>query len=405
MTGSFFGKVIILKERRKVDMWKKLCLVVVGALFLVGSLGTLATAQPPWDENMIGDEEGRAQVVVDCRKFKKDPPWTIGFSNADMGDPWRVFFWDQIQWMAEKYPRIKEIYHTNANNEPSKQLADVEDLLAKGIDLLLISACTESAALSAIKAAYERNIPVVCVDRGTASPYFVTQVYTDQVFLGRLAASALCAELGGRGKIVILQGNPGSGPTRDRQEGFDDVLALFPQVEVLATRPCDWSTAKGKAVMEDLLVRHPDIDGVLSQSGIMTVGAYEAAKEAGRLEELRWGEVDCYNGWMKLLNAQKLKTGVGAESTTWCGAQSVEAAVKILEGKPVPGHINTPTVIVTPQNVNDWVMPEAPDTYWINFIGRGYAEGKGPKWDAVVGDWYGGWVDTSKREGKDLPGL
>jgi ribose transport system substrate-binding protein len=386
-------------------MWKNLCLLAVGTLLIVGTLGTIAWAQPPWSEDLIYDEEARAEVVVDCRKYKKSPPWTIGFSNADMGDPWRVFFWDQIQWMAKRYPQIEKVYHTNANNSPSKQLADVEDLLAKGIDLLLISACTESAGLSAIKTAYERGIPVVCADRGTASPYFATQVYTDQVFLGRLAASALCAELGGRGKIVILQGLAGCGPMRDRQKGFDDVLALFPQVEVLATRPCDWSTAKGKAAMEDLLVRHAEINGVLSQSGIMTVGAYEAVKEAGRLEDMRWGEVDCYNAWMKLLYQGKLKTGVGAESTTYCGAQAIQACVKILEGKPVPGHVLTPTVVVTPQNVNDWVMPDAPDTYWINFLGRGYPEGKGPKWDEVVGDWYGAWVEKCKREGKELPGL
>jgi ribose transport system substrate-binding protein len=394
----------VFKKLGGVSMGKRTWVLAIVIAVLFGAIGWAAPSNPPWDTSLISNHDARVNIVVDTTRFKKAPPWTIGFSNADMGDPWRVFFNDQIVAVAKKDPRIKQIYTTDANNSPSKQLADVEDLLAKGVDAILISACTEDAALGALQEAYAKNIPIVCVDRSTSSPYFVTQVFCDQVYLGKLAAEALVKELDGKGNIVILQGNAGSGPTRDRQKGFDGVLANYPNIKVLATVPCDWSTAKGKSAMEDLLVSHKDINGVLSESGIMTVGAYEAAAEANRLGELKWGEVDCYNGWMKLLATGKLSGGSGAESTTWCGAQGLEAVVKILEGKPVPGMIYTPTVVVDKSNVAKYVMLDSPDTYWINFLGRGYAAGKGPTYTDLIGaDWYGDWVAKAKKAGVKFP--
>jgi ABC-type sugar transport system substrate-binding protein len=93
-----------------------------------------------------------------------DKKFKIGFSNASVSNTWRVAMYDMMKEEAAKHPNV-ELLYTDANDNAAKQNSDVDDLLAKGIDALLISPSTEAALNPAIEKAYAKGIPVIVFDR------------------------------------------------------------------------------------------------------------------------------------------------------------------------------------------------------------------------------------------------
>ena len=190
------------------------------------------------------------QKMMDTSKFKKNPPYTIGFSNASISNSWRVFFERQVRYGADLHQDvIKKFYVTDANDKPDKQIADVEDLIAKGCDLLIISAATMAALDPIVTRTMRRGIPVVCVDRRVSSDNFVSFVTSSNVAQGRAQMLWLCEMLKGKGEIVMLGGVAGSGPAEERRHGGEEVLSTFPGVKVLDFQYANPSPAEGRRIM------------------------------------------------------------------------------------------------------------------------------------------------------------
>jgi ABC-type sugar transport system substrate-binding protein len=155
------------------------------------------------------------QKMMDTSKFKKNPPYTIGFSNASISNSWRVFFERQVRYGADLHQDvIKKFYVTDANDKPDKQIADVEDLIAKGCDLLIISAATMAALDPIVTRTMRRGIPVVCVDRRVSSDNFVSFVTSSNVAQGRAQMLWLCEMLRGKGKSSCSVVSPDRAPQR-----------------------------------------------------------------------------------------------------------------------------------------------------------------------------------------------
>ncbi|MET1029293.1 MAG: substrate-binding domain-containing protein, partial [Dongiaceae bacterium] len=109
---------------------------------------------------------GPLNEMVDTTKFKKDPPYVIGFSNASISNAWRVAFQHSIEYaVAQNKDKIKKFIITDANDDPAKQISDIQDLLNQGVDLLLVAASTEDALDSVVGRATKEGVPVVMVDR------------------------------------------------------------------------------------------------------------------------------------------------------------------------------------------------------------------------------------------------
>jgi len=135
--------------------------------------------------------------MVDTSKWKKQGPYTIGFSNASISNAWRVAFQHGVFWAAGQHrDEIAHLLATDANDDPSKQIADIQDLISQGVDVLLVAAATEDALDSVVGRAMEQGIPVIMVDRKvkTASNY-ITYITASDWALGRLEALWLCETL------------------------------------------------------------------------------------------------------------------------------------------------------------------------------------------------------------------
>lgn len=291
-----------------------------------------------------------ANTMVDTSKWKKDGPYTIGFSNASISNAWRVAFQHGVLWSAGQHrDEIAHLLVTDANDDPSKQIADIQDLISQGVDILLIAASTEDALDSVVGRAMEQDIPVVMVDRKvkTASNY-ITYVTASDWALGRLEAQWLCETLGGKGNIVMLPGIAGSSVAEIRIKANEEVFSKFPDIKVLEKQYCDWNPATGKSVMAALIQKHgKNINGVLADSALQGYGAIEAFLDAG----YKAGEFPPMTGgdvarMYQLANQHNIKM-VGIDYPTSMGITGIETALDVLKGISVPDKVEVSFQVVT----------------------------------------------------------
>ena len=170
-----------------------------------------------------------------------------------------------------------------AASSGTKQVGDVEDLMIKGIDALVILPHNPATLQKVIEEAYDSGIYTVVVDRELATPAQNIFVAGDNPGLGRVGAEWLAHEMKGKGNVVVIEGMQ-IPINKQRVDAFNEVIAKYPGIKVLDSQPADWSTQKALAVMENFLQKHPSIDAVWCQDDDMLKGVMQAIKESGRSE-------------------------------------------------------------------------------------------------------------------------
>lgn len=296
--------------------------------------------------------------------FKKNPPWVIGVSNYSLGNSWRVHMFAELQYAADHDPRIKELVITNADGNLAKQVSDIEDLMARGVDGLLVLPLSSEGIAPSVEDAYDAGIPVVIYNNEIATKKFHSIVWVDEFKFGYIGGKWLNDKLGGKGNVVVLEGIAGTSTSDLRTQG---ALAAFdPGIKVLARQPAGWAYDKGKAAMEDFIAAYPKIDGVYSQGGAMSLGALEALQAAGKPLIPVPGEG--YNGFLKFWqkNLDKGFTSIGPDEPTWQSVEALEQLSALLEGKTVEKWHEIPLPIITNDNLKDYVRPDCPDGVWAN---------------------------------------
>jgi ribose transport system substrate-binding protein len=274
----------------------------------------------------------------DTATYKKDGPYTIGFSNAGLGDSWRVVMLHSMERAAAEHKdKIAHLIITDAGHDDAKQVADIQDLVAQGVDLLIVSANTAQALDPAVSRAMEQGIPVVMVDRRVSSDNFVTFVTASDAVMGRVYAQWIVEKLGGKGNVIILGGQAGSSVSADREKVAAEVFAQYPGIKVLETVYADWSPVKGKQVMQAMIAKYgKEINAVWVAHGLMTPGSIEAFVEAGYKD----GEIPLHtnadlNGGLQLAIKHHVPM-VEVGYPPAMGGVALNVALQVLGGAPVP---------------------------------------------------------------------
>jgi ribose transport system substrate-binding protein len=293
--------------------------------------------------------------------------WTVGFSNASLTNTWRVALREAIVQEIAGYANIK-LLTTDANDSPAKQVADLEDLLARGVNGLIIGATTIDVASSILEQCAAEGVPTVIVDRKVASNRYTTFVSSDNSGMAARGLGKLLELVGGQGKIAIVQGIPGAGPAVERNAAYDALLKSSPRVKAIR-QAGDWSRASGQRVTENIVTANPDLKGIHFDGGEMAVGGIQALRAAGISDEMiRTGRpfltwLDGYNGGLKMI-----KAGLGKHTVLHPprlhGRESVRALVRIFKGESVPKSILLPVEEVSSHNVDRHVALDKPDDYW-----------------------------------------
>ena len=210
--------------------------------------------------------------------------YTIGLSLSTLNNPFFVTLRDGALDAAKEFD-VKLIV-VDAQDNPAKQLNDIEDLIQQKVDLIIINPTDSDAIVTAVESANEAGIPVITVDRAANGGRVVVHIASDNVAGGRMAAEIVAKALGGKGKVVELVGIPGTSAARDRGKGFEEELKKYPGLKLVAKQVANFNRAEGLTVMENILQAHPGIDAVFAQNDEMALGAIEAIKEAGKLGKI-----------------------------------------------------------------------------------------------------------------------
>ncbi|MCZ4280646.1 ribose ABC transporter substrate-binding protein RbsB [Kiloniella laminariae] len=232
----------------------------------------------------------------------------------------------------------------DSQNDPAKELANVEDVLNKDVKVLMINPTDSDAVKSAIKAANRKNIPVVTLDRGASGGEVVSHVASDNILGGTMAGELIAQTLGGKGKLVELQGVPGTSAARDRGEGFNKAVQAAAGLEIIAVQPADFDRTKGLNVMENILQSQSEITAVFAHNDEMALGAIKAIQAAKR-DILVVGFDGTDDGVVAVQDGSMLATV--AQQAGLIGEIGVETAAKILKGETVEAYTPVALKLIT----------------------------------------------------------
>jgi ribose transport system substrate-binding protein len=308
-------------------------------------------------------------------QYKKDPPYKIGFSMHLSGIDWTTQWQREFELEAEAYKKagiISEYYIVSCMGDPSKQIADIEDLVAKGCDAIIVSPSSPTALIPLIDSLYDRGIPIIITHVMYEGEKYAALYHSDDIDYGRVTAQWLVNKLiekygEPKGNIIVLQGVPGAGANEARWTyGAKPIFEQYPGIKIVGIGAGDWDYAKAKAVAESLVAANPVIDGVWTAGGQMTLAVLHVFLEQGRPLVPMVGED--YNGllkaWIKYKD-QGFDT-IAPCKPTWESRIALQLAINLLRGMTVPKKTIYPTPYITWDTVFKYVKPDLPDYVWCN---------------------------------------
>ncbi|MFD4575739.1 ABC transporter substrate-binding protein [Streptomyces sp. NPDC058417] len=238
-------------------------------------------------QKVVTPEPGGKTCTVDTYGGKKLDlkGATVGFSQSEKeANPFRIAETQSIK--DEAASRGVKLLTANAQSQFSKQISDVQDLLAKGADLLVIAPLNSDGWDPVLQAAAAKKVPIVTIDRkinATACKDYVSFIASDFVEQGKRAADQMIEATGGEGEVAILLGSAGNNVTTERTKGFKDRVAeKAPNLKVVFEQTGDFAREKGQQVTEQLIQSKPGIKGIYAENDEMGLGAVAALKGAGK---------------------------------------------------------------------------------------------------------------------------
>ncbi len=274
----------------------------------------------------------------------------IGFSQVGSESDWRTAFTEIT--LAEAAERGISLLFSNAENSQENQIAAIRSFIEQRVDAILLAPVIETGWTPILLEAYAAGIPVVIIDRNVTADesLYLTRVSSDFVLEGRLAAAWLVQATSGRCNIVELQGTVGSSAARDRQIGFNQVIALFPDMRVVISQTADFRRAMGHEVMANILHTEnvSEICALWSHNDDMAIGAIEAIKEAGLDpgDDILIVSVDAIPDIFAAMMAGD--TNATVELNPYMAGPAFDAIVTYLNGGEVPKWIPVPGGIYFP---------------------------------------------------------
>ncbi|KEF39747.1 ribose-binding protein [Schinkia azotoformans MEV2011] len=300
--------------------WLKVLLLAAFTMILVAGCSTKA---PGSSEEPATSGENKEAPATDSMK--------LGLSISTLNNPFFVTLRDGAEAEAKK--QGIQITTIDAQNDPAKQISDIEDLIQQGVSALIINPTDSAAVVSAIESANNAGIPVITVDRSAEGGEVVAHIASDNAAGGKMAGEFILETLGNKGKIVELEGIPGSSAARERGEGFHSAVDGVEGVKVVAKQAADFDRAKGLTVMENILQGNKDIQAVFAHNDEMALGALEALAAAGLKDVLVVG-FDATEDAVKAVEDGRMGATV-AQKPDLIGQKGVETAISVIKGEKV----------------------------------------------------------------------
>jgi ribose transport system substrate-binding protein len=267
---------------------------------------------------------------------------TVGLAVSTLNNPFFVSLRNGAEAEAKK--EGINLITVDAQDDPAKQQASVEDLIQKKVSVILINPTDSAAVANVVKEATSKGIKVVSLDRSVTGADVSAHIASDNVAGGKMAGEFLLEKLGGKGNIVELEGIAGSSAARERGQGFHQVVDGKADVKLLAKQPADFDRAKGLSVMENIIQGNKGIQGVFAHNDEMALGAVKAIQAAGLKNVVVVG-FDATADAVAAVKGGTLAATV-QQQPELIGQYGVQTAKKLIAGQPVDKFIPVPLNLV-----------------------------------------------------------
>ncbi len=275
--------------------------------------------------------------------------YVVAFAQDTMANDWRAAQVRDLQKAFARYPDIEFIF-TDANGDTARQVQDIEQLAARGVDVLITSPRDAELMREPIARVYRKGIPVILLSRRVNGDEFTQFIAADNRAIGRAAAQHLARQLHGKGRILMLQGVPTASSAIDRTAGFNEALKQHPGLKVVAVKPADYLRAQAIQRIEEALAEKLAFDAIYSQSDSMAMGAILALKKAGiDPKKIPITGIDYIGAAREAIRAGELNASFTYPTF---GKEGAEAAVRLIRGgKPDRKEVMIESTPVTRANV------------------------------------------------------
>jgi ribose transport system substrate-binding protein len=284
-----------------------------------------------------------ATTLASCAR-KDAGAYVVGFSQMESDNPWRLAETKSLKDEAAK--RGIQLVVTDAQGQTAKQVSDVEDLIARHVNLILLAPREYQGLAPALQAAKAAKIPVILVDRaaaGTPGTDYVTLLASNFVEQGRRAAEWLATQTNGKANIVELAGTPGASVAADRAKGFRDEIAKHPDMKIIASQTGNFSRATAQGVMQNVVQSlGKQITAVYAHNDEMALGAVQALSAAGLKPgtDVKVLSIDGERAALEAIDRGEL--GATVESNPRFGPLAFDTIDKLRKGETLP-----PKILIT----------------------------------------------------------
>ncbi|WP_423362933.1 substrate-binding domain-containing protein [Mycoplasma sp. P36-A1] len=273
---------------------------------------------------------------------------TIGFSISTLTNPFFVTMKEAAEAKAKEVGVNLEVL--DAKDDSATQTSDIENLVNKGIKVIIVNPTDSAAVAPTIKTAIEKGVKIISVDRSVDGADVTAHIASDNVAGGKIAGDYIVDKLGGSGGVIELEGKPGASAAIERGKGFEDAIAG--KLDLIAKQAADFERAKGLTVMENLAQAHSGkFKAVYAQNDEMILGALPALEGIEGLITVGFdGGADA----LQSIKDGKL-TATIMQQPNIMGEKGVETAFAVVSGKDVDKTIPVDTVLVTSDNVAEYL--------------------------------------------------
>ncbi|GAA2173265.1 D-ribose ABC transporter substrate-binding protein [Arthrobacter parietis] len=269
---------------------------------------------------------------------------------STLNNPFFVELRDGAEAAAEEAGIDLEV--VDAQNDSATQTNQLATAATSGTDGVIINPVDSDAAAAAVAPLIDADIPVVAVDRAVNGAEVESLVSSDNVAGGRQAADALAEAMGEEGKVIVLQGVAGTSASRDRGAGFEEGIAAYPNIEVVAKQTANFDRAEALNVATNLLQANPDVTGIFAENDEMALGAIQALGDRAG-SEVKVVGFDGTEDGLAAIEAGTM-TATIAQQPAELGKRSVEVLEQLLAGETVEATIPVPVTTVNSENVGEF---------------------------------------------------
>lgn len=301
---------------------------------------------------------------VETLSYKKSPPYTIALSTNHMGVTWMEIYKAEMEDELAMYgDDIAEFIHVDAGGDIPTQIANIEDLISRKVDAIIIDPASPTALVPVTEKAFNAGIVTIVSKSGINTTNYTAFQNNDEVQFGQSGAQWLADQLGGKGVVLGLRGIPGYGVEIERWTGGQSVFKNYPDIKLYAEY-ANWSYDKAKEVSKALIAAHPDFVGIWSEGGQMSRAMVDALVEAdlNPADYPHASEDD--NGYCK----QVLKYGIPSCATgkpVWLSRLAVRSALDALRGMYIEKYVMVPSPFYGPDDFEKIVNPNLSDLSWL----------------------------------------